>query len=108
MSEKRPGRCLRRFNFLMFIHMVLFKIKPSDVRTYVADCRLWAREAGKWGGLLKYHTLFRTDEKGHCASFYLWKNKRDHDSFMKKHHDRLVALSRCPVKVLGYFNFKTS
>ena len=92
----------------MFIHMVLFKIKPSDVRTYVADCRIWEKEAKKHSGFLGYRTLFRTDEKDHYASFYQWKNKRNHDLFMAKHHDRLVSLSKCPVKVLGHFNFKTS
>ena len=92
----------------MFIHMVLFKIKSANVPVYAADCRMWAREAARHRGFLGYHTLFRTNEKHHYASFYMWRSEKDHVRFMKKHHDRLVALSQCPVKVLGYYNFKTS
>lgn len=91
----------------MFIHMVLFKIKPKNVPVYVKDCRMWAREAGRHAGFIGYHTLFRSNEKGHYASFYMWKKEADHSRFMKKHHDRLVLLSKCPVEVLGYYNFET-
>ncbi len=91
----------------MFIHLVLFKIQKKNVPVYNADCRLWAREASRHAGFLRYHTLERTNEKGQYASTYYWKNRRDHDRFMKKHHDRLVSLSKCPVRVLGYYNFET-
>ena len=92
----------------MFIHMVLFRIRKPKVPVYVADCRLWAKEAARHKGFLGCHTLFRTNEKGQVASLYMWRSEKDHVRFMKKHHDRLVALSKCPVKVLGYYNFKTS
>ncbi|MGH7198435.1 MAG: hypothetical protein ACREH5_06840 [Candidatus Omnitrophota bacterium] len=92
----------------MFIHIVLFRIRKAKVPLYVADCRLWAREAARHRGFLGYHTLFRVNEKDQVASFYMWRSEKDHIRFMKKHHDRLVGLSKCPVKVLGYYNFKTS
>lgn len=92
----------------MFIHQVLFKIKKSRVPAYVADCRLWEREARKHPGFIGYKTLFRTNQKDHYASFYMWRNERFHDRFMKRNHDRLVSLSKCPVEVLGYYNFTTS
>ena len=91
----------------MFIHKVLFKIKKKDVPAYLRDCRLWKREAAKHPGYLDCRTLARTNESGQYASFYVWKTEAFHKRFMKKHHDRLVALSKCPVKVLGYYNFKT-
>ncbi len=92
----------------MFIHMVLFKIKKRHVPTYVADCKIWEAEARKHKGFLGYKTLFRTNESGQYASSYSWKTEADHARFMKKHHDRLVSLSKCPVEVLGYFNFRAS
>lgn len=91
----------------MFIHLVLFKIRRADVPVYIADCKIWAKEARRHRGFLGYKTLERVNEKGQYASFYRWKGQADHRRFMKKHHDRLVALSKCPVKVLGYFNFET-
>ncbi len=90
----------------MFIHMVLFKIKKKNVPTYEKDCRMWHRAAAGQCGFLGYHTLHRTNPRGEYASFYLWKTEKDHRRFMDRHHDRLVALSRCPVEVTGYFNFK--
>ncbi len=89
----------------MFIHLVLFKIKKKNVPVYVADCRLWEKEARKAKGFLGYKTLFRRNEKDHYASFYVWKKEGDHSRFMKNHHDRLVSLSKCPVEVVGYYNF---
>src|SRR3989338_10852341 len=89
----------------MFIHMVLFKIRKINVPIYIADCRMWEREARRQSGFLSYHTLFRSNKKGHYASLYFWKSKKDHSRFMKKHHDRLVSFSKCPVEVLGYFDF---
>lgn len=91
----------------MFIHMVLFRIRKADVKTYEKDCRMWAREASKHAGFLDYRTLTRVNDKDQYASFYVWKHERFHTRFMKKHHDRLVSLSHCPVKVLGYYNFTT-
>ncbi len=92
----------------MFIHTVLFRIKKRDVRTYVADCRMWERQAKRHPGFLGYRTLFRTNEKDQYASSYAWTSEAGHRRFMAKHHDRLVSLSKCPVEVLGYYNFKTS
>ncbi len=91
----------------MFIHMVLFRIARKNVKTYQADCRIWEKEAARHAGFLGYQTLLRTNEKDQYASFYMWKTERGHARFMKKHHDRLVSLSKCPVEVLGYYNFKT-
>ncbi len=91
----------------MFIHMVLFKIQKRHVPVYLKDCALWAKEAKRHPGFLDYRTLFRANEKGQYASFYVWKNKTGHDRFMKKNHDRLVSLSKCPVKVVGHYNFNT-
>ena len=91
----------------MFIHLVLFEIKKANVPTYVTDCKIWDREARRHRGFLGSKTLGRVNENGQYASFYMWRSQADHQRFMKKHHDRLVALSKCPVKVLGYFNFKT-
>ena len=91
----------------MFTHWVLFGIRKKDVPVYKVDCRIWAREARRHAGFLGCHTLMRTDHRGQYASCYLWKSERHHRHFMDKHHDRLVSLSKCPVKVIGYFNFKT-
>lgn len=68
---------------------------------------MWAKEAAKHAGFLGYHTLLRTNEKDQYASFYQWKREVFHTRFMKKHHDRLVSLSKCPVTVVGYFNYQT-
>jgi hypothetical protein len=87
--------------------MVLFRIRKRDVPVYEKDCRMWAREAARHPGFVEYKTLYRVNEKDQYASFYGWKARRFHDRFMKKHHDRLVALSKCPVTVLGYYNFET-
>lgn len=91
----------------MFIHMVLFKIKKKNVPIYVSDCGMWAKEAKRHQGFKGYHTLFRTNAKGEYASFYMWNTEKDHVRFMSRHHDRLLSLSRCPVEVLGYYNFTT-
>ena len=87
--------------------MVLFKISREHAPVYRVDCRLWKKEASRHAGFLGYRTLYRTNEPGQYASFYMWRKEADHDRFMKKHHDRLVSLSKCPVKVLGYFNFSS-
>src|SRR3989338_446537 len=91
----------------MFIHMVLFKIKKKDIPTYLRDCDLWKKEAKRHQGFLGYRTLFRENPKGQYASFYMWKSQAHHDRFMRKHHDRLVSLSQCPVRVVDYYNFNT-
>ncbi len=92
----------------MFIHLVLFKIKRKNVPAYVADCKLWEKEAARQTGFIGYHTFFRTNERGHYASFYIWKDEKYHKRFMSRHHDRLVGLSKCPVEVVGYYNFKSN
>jgi hypothetical protein len=89
----------------MFIHAVVFTIQKKNVPLYKADCRLWEREAKKYPGFLYYRTLKRVDFKDQYAASYVWRSRRDHDRFMKKNHDRLVSLSKCPVQVVGYFNF---
>ena len=91
----------------MFIHTVIFRIQKKDVPVYVKDCKMWGREAAKHPGFVRWRTLVRTNEKDQYASSYAWKAEKYHTQFMKKHHDRLVAKSKCPVKVIGYFNFKT-
>lgn len=91
----------------MFTHLVLFRISSKNIPTYKKDCKIWEKEAKRHTGFIGYHTLQRTNEKGQYASFYLWKSEKDHSRFMKNHHDRLVSLSKCPVEVLGYYNFKT-
>ncbi len=106
-SGRKPGLpCgpldLRSF---VFIHQVLFKIKKKDVKIYKADCKIWRQEAKKHAGFLDCRTLTRTNAKDQYASFYVWKNEGYHKRFMDKHHDRLVGLSKCPVEVLGYYNF---
>ena len=87
--------------------MVLFTISARNVPVYKKDCRLWQKEAAKHSGFIGYKTLARTNKKGQYASFYMWDRESAHHRFMKKHHDRLVSLSQCPVEVVGYFNFKT-
>ena len=91
----------------MFIHCVLFRIRTKHVPVYKRDCRIWEKQAKRQSGFLGYHTLKRTNEPNQYASFYLWKAEGQHRRFMKKHHDRLVSESRCPVQVLGHYNFKT-
>jgi len=86
---------------------VLFRIKKKKVPVYEADCRLWEHEAKKHKGFIGYKTLYRTNEKGQYASFYMWQKEKYHALFMKKNHDRLVSLSKCPVEVVGYYNFST-
>lgn len=91
----------------MFIHKVLFKIAAKHVPIYKRDCLLWQREAAKHAGFVGYKTLVRMDRKGEYASLYFWKNRAAHERFMKKQHDRLVSLSKCPVQVVDYFNYRS-
>lgn len=88
----------------MFIHSVLFEIKPKEVPAYRTDSKIWASFAKKAKGFVAYHTMKRYHTKHQYASVYEWKTKKDHDRFMKKFHDWLVSKSKAKVKVVGYFN----
>ncbi len=92
----------------MFIHLVLFRIQKKNIPVYKRDCKIWEKQAGSAPGFLGYRTLIRMNEPHQAASFYTWKTEAAHRRFMKKHHDRLVSLSKCPVEVLGYYNFSTA
>ena len=90
----------------MFIHAVLFEIKPKEVPLYRKDCKMWAGYARKAKGFIRYLTVKRLDYKNQYASVYEWSSKQDHGRFMKKYHDWLVSKSKAKVKVLGYYNLK--
>ena len=90
----------------MFIHSVLFEIKPKEVAKYRKDSLMWAHHTKKAVGFIAYHTMKRYGFKNQYASVYQWEKKTDHDRFMRKYHDWLVGKSRAKVKVLGYYNLK--
>jgi quinol monooxygenase YgiN len=90
----------------MFIHAVLFEIKPGEVRDYRNDSKMWAREARKNSGFIAYFTMQRVNLENQYLSVYEWKNEKAHKRFMGKFHDLLVAKSKAKVKVLGYYNLK--
>ena len=90
----------------MFIHAVLFEIKPKEVARYRKDSLMWARFARKAKGFMAYHTMKRLDHKNQYASVYEWNSRVYHSRFMKKYHDWLVSKSRAKVKVMGYYNLK--
>jgi hypothetical protein len=90
----------------MFIHVVLFLIKPKEVAQYRKDSLMWARYAKKAPGFLAYRTMERYGFKNHYASVYEWEKKADYDNFMRKSHDWLESRSKAKVKVLDYFNLK--
>jgi len=90
----------------MFIHVVLFEIKPGEVAKYRKDSLMWARHTKKASGFTAYHTMKRYGFKDQYASVYQWARKADHDRFMRKYHDLLIAKSKAKVKVLGYYNLK--
>ena len=90
----------------MFIHVVLFVIKPKEVVRYRNDSLMWARCARKSGGFLSYRTMKRHGYKDHYASVYQWVKKADHDCFMREYHDWLVSKSKAKVAVVDYFNLK--
>ncbi len=90
----------------MFIHTVLFEIKPGEIARYRKDSLMWASFARKAGGFCGYHTMKRLEYKNQYASVYEWENKTCHDRFMNKFHDWLVEKSKARVKVLGYYNLK--
>lgn len=91
----------------MFIHAVLFEIKPKEVVKYRKDSLMWARYAKKAEGFIDYSTVRRVGYKNQYASVYCWRAKLNHDCFMKKFHDWLVKKSLAKVKVLGYYNLKS-
>jgi len=88
----------------MFVHLVLFEIRSSQVTAYRKDCRMWARYAKKANGFISCLTFKRHGYNNQYASVYVWNNKRCHDLFMGRLHDWLVGKSKAKVKVLGYFN----
>ncbi|MFA6216778.1 MAG: hypothetical protein WDL87_03895 [Candidatus Omnitrophota bacterium] len=90
----------------MFVHTVLFEIKPKEVAAYRKDSLMWAGFARKAKGFVAYRTMKRYGYKDQYASVYEWKTKQAHDRFMKKFHDCLVGESKAIVKVLGYYNVK--
>jgi len=91
----------------MFIHTVLFEIKPGQVKDYRKDSKMWAGYAKKAKGFVAYFTMKRLGYKNQYASVYEWENKKDHDRFMGKMHEWLVLRSKARVKVLGYYQLKT-
>lgn len=90
----------------MFIHAVLFEVRPKEVALYRKDSLIWARFAAKQAGYIAYFTLKRDGYKNQYTSVYEWKKKEDHSRFMKKYHDWLVSKSKAKVRVLGYYNLK--
>ncbi len=91
----------------MFIHAVLFKIKPKEVKDYRKDSIMWAKHAKKHSkGFISYHTMERADAKDQYVSIYKWQTRNHHDEFMKEFHDFLVSKSRARVKTLGYYNLR--
>ncbi|MCX5693717.1 MAG: hypothetical protein NT014_01065 [Candidatus Omnitrophica bacterium] len=90
----------------MFIHVVLFVVKPKEVAKYRADSLMWARYTKKACGFLSYRTMKRYGYKDQYASVYQWAAKSDHDRFMRKYHDWLVSKSKAKVKVVDYYNLK--
>jgi heme-degrading monooxygenase HmoA len=91
----------------MFIHAVLFEIKPKEVKDYRKDSIMWANFAKKESkGFISYFTMKRVGEKNQYVSVYKWKTRDHHNTFMKKFHDFLVSKSKAKVKTLGYYNLK--
>jgi len=90
----------------MFIHVVLFEIKPKEVVKYREDSLIWTRHTKKAKGFIGYYTMKRYGFKNQYTSIYKWAKKSDHDNFMRKYHDWLVGKSLAKVKVLGYYNLK--
>ncbi|MFH1281255.1 MAG: hypothetical protein ABIH91_00855 [Candidatus Omnitrophota bacterium] len=90
----------------MFIHVVLFAVKPKEVVRYRKDSLMWARQAQRFTGFLAYRTMERYGFKGQYISVYQWAQKSNHDCFMRKYHDLLVSKSEARIQVLDYYNFK--
>lgn len=91
----------------MFIHAVLFEIKPNQVPAYRKDCWIWAAYAKKAKGFVSYFTVRRKGYKNQYASVYVWQKQQDHNRFMNRLHDWLVGKSEAKVSVLGYYNLQT-
>jgi len=90
----------------VFIHTVLFEIKPGEVTKYRKDSLMWAGFARKAKGFRGCYTMKRLGHKNQYLSVYEWENKTCHDSFMNRFHDWLVNKSKAKVKVLGYYNLR--
>ena len=90
----------------MFIHVVLFVVKPKEIAKYRADSLMWARHTKKASGFLSYRTMKRYGYQDQYASVYQWATKGHHDRFMRKYHDWLVSKSKAKVKVVDYYNLK--
>ncbi|MDD5281264.1 MAG: hypothetical protein PHC37_03865 [Candidatus Omnitrophica bacterium] len=90
----------------MFIHVVLFEVKPKEVAKYRKDSLMWATHTKKARGFLAYKTMKRYGFINQYASVYQWVEKTDHERFMNKYHDWLVGKSKAKVKVLGYYDLK--
>ncbi|MDD3344922.1 MAG: hypothetical protein PHO34_00590 [Candidatus Omnitrophica bacterium] len=90
----------------MFVHVVLFEVKPKEVSKYRKDSLMWASHTRKSRGFLSYKTMRRYGFENQYASVYKWEKKSDHDRFMGKYHDWLVGKSKAKVKPLGYYNMK--
>lgn len=90
----------------MFVHAVLFEVKPKELKKYRTDSLMWARYAKKYRGFIAYFTVKRLGYKNQYASIYQWQAKKGHDEFMKDLHEELVCRSKAQVKVLGYYNLK--
>lgn len=90
----------------MFIHVVLFLVKPREVAQYRRDSLMWARQTKKSTGFLSYRTMKRCGHKDQYTSIYQWVKKINHDRFMRKYHAWLVSKSKAKVKVLDYYNLK--
>jgi hypothetical protein len=90
----------------MFIHVVLFEIKPKEVSKYRKDSLMWASYTKRSEGFLAYQTMKRYGFRNQYASVYQWVKKSDHDRFMFKYHNWLLGKSKARVKVMGYYNLK--
>jgi quinol monooxygenase YgiN len=91
---------------IMFIHAVLFEVKPKEVFSYRKDSKMWANYARKAKGFITYFTMKRLNYKNQYTCVYEWKTKQAHERFMKKYHDWLVGRSKADVEVLGYYNLR--
>ena len=90
----------------MFIHVVLFEVKPKEAAQYRKDSLIWASYAKRAKGFIAYSTMKRHGYKDQYASVYKWDKKTNHDNFMCKYHDWLVSKSKAKVKVLDYYNLR--
>lgn len=90
----------------MFVHAVLFEIKPKEILAYRKDSLMWATYARDSKGFVAYFTMQRQGYKNQYVSVYQWETKADCSRFMRKLHDWLVTKSKAKVKPLGYYNLK--